>query len=71
MSVTDFLGHVRRIVVDFVVGRVLSHGQGEPTPGDHPLDDVTTYYLLHRNDFGLKEVPARAVHPLRRVMWAV
>jgi putative DNA methylase len=58
MSVTDFLGHVRRIVVDFVVGRVLSHGQGEPTPGDHPLDDVTTYYLLHRNDFALKEAPA-------------
>lgn len=58
MSVTDFLGHVRRIVVDFVVGRVLSHGQGEPTPGDHPLDDVTTYYLLHRNDFGLNEAPA-------------
>lgn len=58
MSVTDFLGHVRRIVVDFVVGRVLSHGQSEPTPGDHPLDDVTTYYLLHRNDFGLKEAPA-------------
>ncbi|MGE0370940.1 MAG: DUF1156 domain-containing protein [Gammaproteobacteria bacterium] len=58
MSVTDFLGHVRRIVVDFVVGRVLSHGQAEPTPGDHPLDDVTTYYLLHRNDFGLKEAPA-------------
>ena len=58
MSVTDFLGHVRRIVVDFVVGRVLSHGQGQPSPGDHPLDDVTTYYLLHRNDFGLKEAPA-------------
>jgi adenine-specific DNA methylase len=58
MSVTDFLRHVRRIVVDFVVGRVLSHGQSEPTPGDHPLDDVTTYYLLHRNDFGLKEAPA-------------
>ena len=27
-------------------------------PGEHPLDDVTTYYLLHRNDFGLKEAPA-------------
>ena len=58
MSVTDFLGNVRRIVVDFVVGRVLSHGLAEPKPGDHPLDDVTTYYLLHRNDFGLKEAPA-------------
>jgi putative DNA methylase len=58
MTVSEFLGHVRRIVVDFVVGRVLSHGQSEPTPGDHPLDDVTTYYLLHRNDFDLKEAPA-------------
>jgi putative DNA methylase len=58
MTVSEFLGHVRRIVVDFVVGRVLSHGASEPTPGDHPLDDVTTYYLLHRNDFGLKEAPA-------------
>lgn len=58
MSVTEFLGNVRRIVVDFVVGRVLSRGQSEPVPGDHPLDEVTTYYLLHRNDFGLKEAPA-------------
>ncbi|MBV6795004.1 DUF1156 domain-containing protein [Xanthomonas euvesicatoria] len=58
MTVNEFLGHVRRIVVDFVVGRVLSHGQSEPTPGDHPLDDITTYYLLHRHDFGLKEAPA-------------
>ncbi|BAU49565.1 DNA methylase [Sulfurifustis variabilis] len=58
MGVDEFLRHVRRIVVDFVVGRVLTHGQGEPVPGDHPLDDVTTYYLLHRNDFGLGEAPA-------------
>lgn len=58
MAVAEFLSHVRRIVVDFVVGRVLSHGQGEPTPGDHPLDDITTYYLLHRHDFGLKEASA-------------
>lgn len=58
MAVAEFLSHVRRIVVDFVVGRVLSHGQSEPTPGDHPLDDITTYYLLHRHDFGLKEALA-------------
>lgn len=58
MVVAEFLSHVRRIVVDFVVGRVLSHGESEPRPGDHPLDDITTYYLLHRNDFGLKEAPA-------------
>ena len=58
MEVREFLGHVRRIVVDFVVGRVLSHGEADAPIGDHLLDDVTTYYLLHRNDFGLKEAPA-------------
>lgn len=58
MNVAEFLGHVRRMVVDFVVGRVLSHGRSEPTPGDHPLDDITTYYLLHRHDFGLTEALA-------------
>jgi putative DNA methylase len=58
MGVNEFLGHVRRIVVDFVVGRVLTHGEAEPDIGDHPLDDVTTYYLLHRADFGVKEAPA-------------
>jgi len=59
MSVTEFLTQVRRMVVDFVVGRVLTRGESE-TVGEHPLDDVTTYYLLHRNDFGLKEAPAGA-----------
>ncbi|GHU11236.1 hypothetical protein FACS1894185_4130 [Betaproteobacteria bacterium] len=58
MQVSEFLRHVRRMVVDFVVGRVLTHGQNEPMPGDHPLDDITTYYLLHRHDFGLKEALA-------------
>jgi adenine-specific DNA methylase len=58
MDVDEFLRHVRRIVVDFVVGRVLTHGEAEAAVGDHPLDDVTTYYLLHRNDFGLKEALA-------------
>ena len=59
VSVTAFLRHVRRIVVDFVVGRVLT--TGEATAGDSAgLDDVTTYYLLHRNDFNLKDAPAGA-----------
>jgi adenine-specific DNA methylase len=58
MGVDEFLRHVRRIVVDFVVGRVLTHGEAEAAVGDHTLDDITTYYLLHRNDFGLKEAPA-------------
>ncbi|MPZ45704.1 MAG: DUF1156 domain-containing protein [Betaproteobacteria bacterium] len=60
MTVTEFLRHVRRIVVDFVVGRVLSGGAQTSAAGDVSLDDVTTYYLLHRNDFGLKDAPAGA-----------
>lgn len=59
MTVTEFLRHVRRIVVDFVVGRVLTRGDAVATDSSG-LDDVTTYYLLHRNDFGLKDAPAGA-----------
>jgi putative DNA methylase len=54
MKVDEFLRAVRRIVVDFVVGRVLSHGTPTEVTG---LDDLTTYYLLHRHDFGLKDAP--------------
>jgi adenine-specific DNA methylase len=58
MGVSEFLRHVRRMVVDFVVGRVLSHnGAGEGVSG---LDDVTTYYLLHRHDFGMDDAPVGA-----------
>jgi putative DNA methylase len=48
LSVSEFLRHVRRIVVDFVVGRVLSHNGGGGPDAVSGLDDVTTYYLLHR-----------------------
>ncbi|HZP00480.1 MAG TPA: DUF1156 domain-containing protein [Terriglobia bacterium] len=58
MEVSEFLQHVRRMVVDFVVGRVLSHN-GAPE-GVSGLDDVTTYYLLHRHDFGMEDAPAGA-----------
>jgi len=55
LSVAEFLRHVRRMVADFVVGRVLSHdGGAEAVSG---LDDVTTYYLLHRYDFGMESAP--------------
>jgi len=55
MTVGEFLRHVRRLVVDFVVGRVLTRdGSSETAAG---LDDVTTYYLLHRHDFGMGEAP--------------
>ncbi len=70
MAVGEFLTHVRRMVVDFVVGRVLTTlspmtSYQSPTPGDgvedvdvSSLDSLTTYYLLHRNDFGLEDAPA-------------
>ena len=54
MTVSEFLREVRRMVVDFVVGRVLTQSGEEAVTG---LDDVTTYYLLHRNDFGLEDAP--------------
>ena len=54
MSVSEFLREVRRMVVDFVVGRVLTQGGEETVTG---LDDVTTYYLLHRHDFGMDDAP--------------
>ena len=58
MSVSEFLRQVRRIVVDFVVGRVLTHDDdAEATSG---LDDVTTYYLLHRHDFRMGDAPIGA-----------
>ena len=57
MTVSEFLREVRRMVVDFVVGRVLSQDGEETVAG---LDDVTTYYLLHRNDFGLEDAPVGA-----------
>ena len=55
MSVSEFLRHVRRMVADFVVGRVLSHNGGADAVSG--LDDVTTYYLLHRYDFGMESAP--------------
>ena len=44
------------MVVGFVVSRLL---QGDGGPSDE-LDEPTTYYLLHRDDFGLGSAPAGA-----------
>jgi len=55
MSVNEFLSHARRLVVEFVVGRVLS-----PAGDDQlatTLDPVTTYWLLHRQAFQMEAVP--------------
>ena len=58
MTVSEFLREVRRMVVDFVVGRVLTRDDGQEASTG--LDDVTTYYLLHRHDFGMDEAPIGA-----------
>lgn len=66
MTVSEFLTHVRRMVVDFVVGRVLSGngfvigGEDADAGGRDRLDEPTAYYLLHRHDFGMDEAPAGA-----------
>ena len=56
MTVTEFLRSVRRMVVGFVVRRLLPQRNESAVE----LDDLTTYYLLHRSDFGLGPAPAGA-----------
>ena len=56
LTVAEFLRHVRRMVVGFVVSRLLQGDGG----ASGELDEPTTYYLLHRNDFGLGAAPAGA-----------
>ncbi len=56
MSVSEFLADVRREVVGFAAARVLQ--RSEDTESD--IDGVTTYYLLHRNDFRMEPVPVGA-----------
>ena len=58
MPVSEFLREVRRLVVEFAVGRVLRPEDGDDEAG--ALDDVTTYYVLHRDTFGLAEAPVGA-----------
>jgi len=64
MGVGEFLKAVRRLVVEFVVGRVLGEGAHvgaeEGLTAAAGLDDVTTYYLLHRYDFRMNDAPAGA-----------
>ena len=59
MEVAEFLRAVRRLVVDFVVGRVLTGDGGDETTASG-LDDITTYYILHRHDFGMGDAPVGA-----------
>jgi adenine-specific DNA methylase len=61
MEVGEFLSHVRRMVVDYVVGQVLTgNGAGVDLAAADRMDAPTAYYLLHRHDFGLEEAPSGA-----------
>jgi putative DNA methylase len=59
LPVAEFLHEVRRLVVEFAVGRVLKPADVD---GDDPggLDEITTYYVLHRDTFGMAEAPIGA-----------
>jgi hypothetical protein len=60
MGVGEFLTHVRRMVVDYIVGQVLSGERGADLSAADRLDEVTAYYLLHRHDFGMDDAPVGA-----------
>jgi adenine-specific DNA methylase len=60
LTVSDFLSQARRMVVDYVVGRVLSGDDADAAPMIDRLDEPTAYYLLHRHDFGLNDAPVGA-----------
>jgi len=60
MGVGEFLNHVRRMVVDYIVGQVLTGEHGADLAAADRLDEVSAYYLLHRHDFGLEQAPVGA-----------
>ncbi|MBF0191610.1 MAG: DUF1156 domain-containing protein [Magnetococcales bacterium] len=60
MAVGEFLTLVRRMVVDFVVGRVLTGDREGSGLATERMDAITAYYLLHRHDFGIAEAPIGA-----------
>ena len=58
LPVNEFLREVRRLVVEFAVGRVLRReGKDDAAAA---LDDVTSYYLLHRQTFAMADAPVGA-----------
>ena len=59
MGVGEFLEHVRRMVVDFVINRLLPAMEHHDDAADR-LDDVTAYYILHRSAFGMDDAPIGA-----------
>ena len=69
MTVSEFLQEVRRFVVDFVVGRVLTrNGNAKATTG---LDDVTTILRAAPASLSARRCPHRRVHPVRDLVQRV
>ena len=58
MTVAEFLRHVRRMVVGFVVSRLLQGDGG----ASGELDEATTYYLLHAQRLRSGLGPCRGLH---------
>ena len=58
LGVREFLAEVRKMVVDFVVKRVLTKDGGEDAASG--LDPTTAYYLLHRYDYAHDPIPVGA-----------
>jgi putative DNA methylase len=48
------------MVVDYVVGQVLTGAKEKEAVAADRLDEVTAYYLLHRYDFQMEEAPIGA-----------
>jgi len=48
------------MVVDYIVGQVLTGERGVDLSAADRLDEVTAYYLLHRHDFRMDEAPVGA-----------
>ena len=55
LGVSEFLTHARRVVLEFSFGAVFEQFDTDRV-GD--LDPATMYYLLHRKEFGMGDVPA-------------
>jgi putative DNA methylase len=60
MSVSEFLEHVRRMVVEFVLNHIPGMNDHTDNTGSERLDDVTAYYLLHRSAFHMDDAPIGA-----------
>ena len=60
MSVNEFLEHVRRMVVAFVINQLPGMNDHTDNTGSERLDDATAYYLLHRSAFHMDDAPIGA-----------